>query len=531
MHLLQDNLEGGIAMRRFVQAIALAVSSLLSFSATAQLPDIRDIIRSELTCALIDSVFADMPVAPLYSVTENGCEAVRPDSDEVDYFSDDSCSSLVNFTPTDLVDHCALLLDSTGLGEGGGVVIGDNTWTLSPGSRFDLGALSLEDVQQPYMQSTIYRRIDTDVGECELEMRVYASHPAVENQKPLIAFHGGSWSARGFGFFGLELTIPHYVEQGFVVFAPFYRLVGDSDGSAACHNATIGDIVDDANAALEWVQREAGQFGASGNPVTFGQSAGAHLAASLAVYSADEISGAVLMYPPADFTDFALRAISGAYTNEQGLGILRRVMQLEEDADLSLIDLSASPVPENSFPQRIVEDGITPAPMFMIHGLEDDLVEARQAVRLCDALAGRELTPLDSPAVSITRLREVQSCTEASSLQLIRQGQHALDVCLIDTLIPTDLCFSGSEDSRLEVADAISNASEFAIEVANRDTQATPLLISDDDGIVDGSDDVLADSSGGGALLSLPFLLWWFVVLRVNRSLRDTRGQFVQRGH
>ena len=237
------------------------------------------------------------------------------------------------------------------------------------------------------------------------------------------------------------------------------------------------------------------------------------------------------MYPPADFTDFALRAISGAYTNEQGLGILRRVMQLEEDADLSLIDLSASPVPENSFPQRIVEDGITPAPMFMIHGLEDDLVEARQAVRLCDALAGRELTPLDSPAVSITRLREVQSCTEASSLQLIRQGQHALDVCLIDTLIPTDLCFSGSEDSRLEVADAISNASEFAIEVANRDTQATPLLISNDDGIVDGSDDVLADSSGGGALLSLPFLLWWFVVLRVNRSLRDTRGQFVQRGH
>ena len=527
MHPLQGNLDGGVAMRRYVASIVLAVASLLSFSANAQSPDIRDIIRSELACALIDSVFADMPVAPLYSVTDNGCEAVRPDSAEVDYFSDDSCSGLVNFAPTDRVDHCALLLDSTGLGEGGD--IGDNTWTLSPGSRFDLGALSLEDVQQPYMQSTIYRRINTDVGECELEMRVYASHPAVENQKPLIAFHGGSWSGRGFGFFGLELTIPHYVEQGFVVFAPFYRLLGDSEGSAACHNATIGDIVDDANAALEWVQREAGQFGASGNPVTFGQSAGAHLAASLAVYSADQISGAVLMYPPTDFTDFALRAISGAYDNEQGLGILRRVMQLDDDADLSLIDLSASPVPENSFPQRIVEDGITPAPMFMIHGLEDDLVEARQSVRLCDALAGRELTPLDSPAVSITRLREMQSCNEASSLQLIRQGQHALDVCLIDTLIPTDLCFSGSEASRLEVADAISNASEFAIEVANRDAQATPELPSNDDTSDDGSDDVLADDSGGGALSGLAFLLWWFVVLRVNRGLRDPHGQFIER--
>ena len=144
-------------------------------------------------------------------------------------------------------------------------------------------------------------------------------------------------------------------------------------------------------------------------------------------------------------------------------------------------------------------------------------------------MAGRELTPLDSPAVSITRLREVQSCNEASSLQLIRQGQHALDVCLVDTLIPTDLCFSGSEASRLEVADAISNASEFAIEVANRDAQATPELPSNDDASDDGSDDVLADDSGGGALSGLAFLLWCFVVLRVNRGLRDPHGQFIER--
>ncbi len=527
MHLLPGNLECGAAMHRCVLATSLAGASLLSFSAAAQSPDIRDIIRSELACALIDSVFADMPVAPLYQVTDNGCEAVRPDSAGVDYFSDNRCSSLVNFTPTDLADHCALLLDSSGLGEGSGVDLRDNTWTLSPGSRLDLGARSLDDVQQPYMQSTIYRQIDTDAGLCELEMRIYASHPAVENQKPMIAYHGGSWSSRGFGFFGLELTVPHYVERGFVVFAPFYRLLGDSDGSAACHNATIGDIVDDANAALEWVQREAGQFGASGNPVTFGQSAGAHLAASLAIYRADEVSGAVLMYPPTDFTDFAQRAVSGVYANEQGLGILRRVMQLDEDADLSLIDLSASPVPENSFPLRVVEDGIKPAPIFMIHGLEDDLVEARQAVRLCDALAGRTLTPIDAPDVSISRLREVQACTEASSLQLIRQGQHALDVCLVDTLIPTDLCFSGSEASRLEVVDAISNASQFAIDMANRDAESTPEFVGNDDANSDGSDDVLAGSSGGGALSILPFLIGWFVALRLRRGLRDLNGKLL----
>lgn len=517
----QGNFKPGAAVRRCAAAIVLASCSWLTLPVAAQSPDIRDILRSELTCALIDSVFADMPVAPLYRMTDNGCEAVTPDSAELEYFAESSCRNMISFTPTDLVDHCALLLDSTGLGEGEGIDLRDDSWTLSPGSRFDLGARSLEGVRQPYMHSTIYRQVTTDAGLCELEMRVYASHPDNANQKTLIAFHGGSWSGRGFGFFGLELTIPHYVEQGFVVFAPFYRLLGDNEGSAACRDATINDIVDDANAALDWVQREAERFGASGKPVTFGQSAGAHLAASLASYRADDISGAVLMYPPTDFTDFAQRVSSGAYTNEQGLGILRRVMQLDEDADLASIDLSASPVPENSFPLRIVEDDITPAPIFMIHGLEDDLVEARQAVRLCDALAGRELTPADSPALSIASLRDIQACTDESTLQLIREGQHALDVCIVDTVIPTDLCFSGSEASRLEVAAAINDASQFAIDVANRPSESPPTSGGNGDGAeADNGDDLSAGGSSGGAVSALPLLLWWLVLTRYTKRLR-----------
>jgi len=500
---------------RCAVALVISASSWLPFKAEAQSLDIKDILRSELACALLDPVFAEMPAAPLFTSTENGCEAAVPDSSRREYYLDETCLDPINFVPTDLVEHCALLLDSTGLGEGVG--ISGDQWTLPPGTRFDLGARSLENVQQPYLQRTIYRRVDTSAGQCALEMRVYSARPGLQNQRPLIAFHGGSWSGRGFGFFGLELTIPHYIEKGFVVFAPFYRLLGDDEGSAACHNATISDIVSDANAALDWVKNEGSRFGVEGRPVTFGQSAGAHLAASLAIYRAEEISGAVLMYPPTDFTDFALRAMNGTYANEQGLGILRRVMQLDEDADINEIDLSASPVPENSFPARIIEDGLRPAPMFMIHGLEDDLVEARQASRLCDALAGRELSPSDAAALAIDSLLETISCGDDSELQLIREGQHALDVCIADAVIPTDLCLSGSEASRLQVSNAIADASQFAIAIANQNASDSADRINDH---------VSTRESRGGSMSVFMLLILWLGISR-NISWLISRRQSI----
>ncbi len=115
------------------------------------------------------------------------------------------------------------------------------------------------------------------------------------------AGHGGSWSARGFGFFGLEMTIPHDVNDGFVVYVPFYRLLGGSAGSAACNQANIGF-------------------------------------------------------------------------------------------------------------------------MFMVHGMQDYLVESRQFVRLCDALSGRELLVLEVDVGQLDSLREVIQCGADSQLQLIREG-------------------------------------------------------------------------------------------------------------
>jgi len=433
------------------------------------------------------------------------CVGLEPDDDQSRrYFNDMACTSPVDFEYTSLSSHCSLLLDSTLLGEGNGIV--ENVWTLPPGTRLDLGARSLEGVSQPYMQRHVYRTIETPRGTCNLEMRVYSSTPdstaqANTEQASLLAFHGGSWSARGFGFFGLELTVPHYTDKGFVVYAPFYRLLKTSDGSAACNDASIGDVVEDAQAALQWVRDRAESFGSSPKPVVFGQSAGAHLALSLAVNSAEDIAGGILFYPPTDFTDFALRAQQGLYNNPQGLGILDSVI----GARASEADLSVSPIPENSFPIRIVEGGLSIPPLMMVHGVADDLVEARQSVRLCDALAGRELLALDAEFDPLENLRQTIACGVGSQLQLIDQGQHALDVCLKDVVIPTDLCPSGSSASRQEVSLAIAEAVDFA-QVASAGEQPSTA----------------AGSSGGGALS--PFVLWGLLILTIQAVSRKPVG-------
>lgn len=464
--------------RRILSLTVLLPVLLLANSASAQsLPDLRDIFRSSFACLLIDPLLADMPVEQLFVSEGTACRSTMPLDDSLSYFLDDQCTQPLAFDSTSIGEFCDVLLDTSSLGEGQGI---DDTptWTLSPGSRLDAGARPLDGVVHPYLQRRIYRTLETARGTCELEMRVYAARPGGTGQRSLLAFHGGSWSARGFGFFGLEMSIPHYVEQGFVVYAPFYRLLGTSAGSEACNSASMSEIVSDASAALAWVGDNAAAYGSAAKPVVFGQSAGAHLAASLLVNEPASVSAGVLMYPPTDFTDFALRVQAGLYTNDQGLRILERILSADGNAT-NEVNINASPVPENSFPVRIVEGGLTVPPVLMIHGMEDELVEARQSLRMCDALAGRELMAVSTEVAALDTLRTITGCGADSELHLIREGEHALDVCLADSRFATDLCRSGSDVSRDEVSAAISRAATFA---------ASHAAVADAAGGSDGSD-------------------------------------------
>src|SRR6185436_15809599 len=107
--------------------------------------------------------------------------------------------------------------------------------------------------------------------------------------------------------------------RGFVVFAPFYRLLGESDGNIECNGASRDDLLSDVNDALTWVETNMGQYGASGPVAVMGQSAGAYLAANLAVNQYSHISRALLFYAPIDLRDYAVQYQAGASLDPGGV--------------------------------------------------------------------------------------------------------------------------------------------------------------------------------------------------------------------
>lgn len=415
--------------------------------------NLLDSIGSAIGCDLSARLKADMNINPLYRADGTLCIAEVPNQSGP-FYTDSQCSIEIDFQRTGQQQFCAQVLDKENLGQGGGGP--DQQWTLSPGSAYDVGAASLIGLTQPYRTSVTYRELQTTRGECQLAMRIYKNdlRSGQVGLRPMIALHGGSWSSRGFGAFGIESSAAAYTNQGFVVFAPFYRLLGESEGSAACNQAEFADIVSDAAAALSWVEGNAVKYGADGAPVVFGQSAGAHLALSLAVNFPQRIAGGILLYPPTDFEDFLLQVRDGVYTNEEGLGILAKVL----GADAALYDISQSPVPENSFPSIVASQPQIYPPLLIMHGLADELVQARQSIRLCNALAGRLID--DNPTLE-SSLQTQLACGANRELTLFTEGDHALDICPASGGL-LSACLSGSEASRQLVASKMEYAAVWA---------------------------------------------------------------------
>jgi acetyl esterase/lipase len=418
----------------------------------AMLMDDQDAIDSLLgnaaACEAAAALQLPLPHLPLAAHLATGCSLTQVNDAAPPYYSDSRCLDTVDFIDTDMTDYCDVVLDEGRLGNAAADVTTLNLWSLSPGTRLNISALPIDGNNQPFTQRLNYKTVQTEYGECQLEMRVYSMHPGVSGQRPLIALHGGSWQQRASGFIGIEATASHFVNTGFVVFAPFYRLIGSEDGNAECNNAGIEEILADASDALDWVQANSQRFGANGKPVVFGQSAGGHLAASLAVNRADEIDRAVLFYAPTDFRDFADQIQRGTYSGSQG----RRIMQAVTGENIDEVDLNSPLIAANSFPAIIArQPGSYYPPMFILHGEADALLPHRQSVRMCNALAGNAESGPASLEYNLTSLRKITQCgTWGSELHLIAEGEHALDICAGE-----ELCNAGSAESVATVADSM----------------------------------------------------------------------------
>ena len=407
---------------------------------------ILEILESAAFCELTNSLQVSLPLDDTYQILNGSC-VVADISQTGTRFSDAACTDSFDFFPTSFSEFCATALDSNRLGNAQSNDFELERWTLSPGTRFEVGALSLAGKKQPYVQRVNYKNAVGSGGNCALEMRIYKDSPNSDSLKPLIALHGGSWQNRGTGFLGIETMATHFVDQGFAVFAPFYRLVHDSDGTPACHNASFDELLGDVEDAFDWVQLNKAVYGAAGKPVLFGQSAGGHLAAWLAVQKPTEVERAALFYAPTDFSDFGSQIQSGEYTNTTGINSMVRVTGVSVE-EFSVFDPL---VIANTFPAIVADQPENFPPMFLLHGESDTLLPSRQSVRMCNGLAGdveNGPAPFDVNTSSVSR---TFACDDrGSQLHLIAEGEHTLDLCLSD-----ELCFSGSPASAAATADVV----------------------------------------------------------------------------
>lgn len=139
---------------------------------------------------------------------------------------------------------------------------------------------------------------------------VYAPRAAFGQARPVVVFfYGGSWNSgtrAGYAFVGRALAA-----QGFVAVVPDYRLV-----PAVRYPA----FVEDGAASVRWASAHASDYGgAPGSVVLMGHSAGAYIAAMLAVdprwlgSTRKAVKGLVGIAGPYDFAPFDVDASHAAF--------------------------------------------------------------------------------------------------------------------------------------------------------------------------------------------------------------------------
>ena len=521
-------------------------------------------LGASLSCDVLLAAFqTTLDSIPLYTLNGQACEVADLSATGVtDYFVDVQCTEAVAYRPTDAAEYCAAYVgDQAGslLGNAASWTADSNqpndplpnessrAWTTVPGTQLDLGVLPLRGNHQPYVKQLRYKSV-ADVsrgnGTCELEMRVYKNDIAANDLQPVIALHGGTWRHRGSSFLGLEAGVSHLTERGFIVFAPFYRLVGESDGNVERNAVTWREVTADAESALDWVRNNGAALGAANGPISVhGQSAGAHLAGWLAAHRPNDVRKALIYYGPTDaleflqgavpfggpyetFRDFGLTSLSRFFGAPGGNAELRieqidfaglTVTELRDnwDAvipdtvfDLSLLDPLAPPLyvarcaESTQTDLAAINPGMPPAELtdclkqdlrdFLIensfnHQLGDEAVPIHVVHGTADTLVpyNQALSlcgTIDNSvlATDVTQPLTNYACGQNSEIQLVKDAGHALEL----GVCVDSVCPAGefSSDTRVAVMSAIQASYVWLQQDPSSPEPEPPVTVDDDDG-------------------------------------------------
>jgi len=549
-------------------------------------------LGAEVGCDAVRSTYeVSLDTTPIYALNGQLCEvADLSGPDAGNYFSDALCTDEIAFRVTDVDEFCQARFGDqaeTQLGNAASWAADQNqpndplpgvtsrSWTSIPSTRLDLGVLSVAANQQPFMKQVSYKTVDGVArgnGSCELEMRVFKKDIVEQDLKPLIALHGGTWKHRGFSFLGLEAGVSQFTERGFIVFAPFYRLVGASDGNVECNAVSWREVTADVESALDWVDVNGAALGAADEPVSvFGQSAGAHLAAWLSAHRTADVRKALLYYGPTDaleflagaipmggpyyeFRDFGLNALSSLYGAQNGAtevrfeqidfaGLTPALLSDNWDTlipatvfDLSQVDPLAPPIYVDRCANTTQTDltliNLSMPPVELTQCLKQDLAEFlidNSFIHLLDAEevpihvvhgTADELIPYDQAlslcgainnsvfATDVFNPLTTYDCGTASQVQIVQDADHALDL----GLCLGSICPAGQTGSltRDAVATAILNSYSWL--------EQDPVLIDPDPPIVADPPRKSSGALGWFALFGLLILNWLRALSHRNRQ-------------
>ncbi|MBB4154406.1 acetyl esterase/lipase [Sphingomonas jinjuensis] len=215
--------------------------------------------------------------------------------------------------------------------------------------------LSLFDTVVPKDRGGVLRAQGVAYGaDPRQRLDVYGPRQSGETPRPVVVFfYGGSWNSgdrAGYAFVGRALAA-----RGFVVVIPDYRLVPKVRYPA---------FVEDGAAAVRWAGAHAADYGGAGNRlILMGHSAGAYIAAMLAV---DE------------------RWLGPARANVKGLvGLAGPYDFVPFDVDASRAAFGDWPRPAET--QPITHAGVGDPPALLAFGADDETVRPRNS----EALAAR----------------------------------------------------------------------------------------------------------------------------------------------
>ncbi|MFM9633285.1 alpha/beta hydrolase fold domain-containing protein [Streptomyces galilaeus] len=190
---------------------------------------------------------------------------------------------------------------------------------------------------------------------------------------PLIVYiHGGGWRTGTRTDMGPRFRhwrpspFARLAQAGFAVASLDYRLTGE-----AIYPAQL----DDVTTATAWLNSRADELGLdTGRTVTWGESAGAHLAALLALTT--HVRGCIAWYGPTDLTTLPAQSRPGTYDSSD-----------PTTREALLIGAPLATAPDRARAASPVTHVTTDAPPFLIlHGTDDSLIPPAQGEQLAIAL-------------------------------------------------------------------------------------------------------------------------------------------------